>query len=237
MSAKTPIIISIEGNIGAGKSSLLDKIQKKYATYDTTATEYKFCILKEPLNVWESVQDKCGDIENGFDVQNILQRFYKDPTKYAFSFQIMTYITRLKLLEDAIKAGNEIIIMERCLEIDENVFINMLNDDAKIDAFELQIYKLFINILRELTPPRKLNAVIYLDVKPAICLERIKERNRLGEENINTDYLYQCEFYYNEWLKTIDPAETKKIIINNETDDGNSAEIIFDYIDNFIHLK
>jgi deoxyadenosine/deoxycytidine kinase len=54
-----------------------------------------FRFLEEPVDVWSSIQDKNG--------KNILEKYYADQTKYAFSFQMMAYISRLSLLRKAIK--------------------------------------------------------------------------------------------------------------------------------------
>ena len=54
-----------------------------------------FRFLEEPVDVWSSIHDKNG--------KNILEKYYADQTKYAFSFQMMAYISRLSLLRKAIK--------------------------------------------------------------------------------------------------------------------------------------
>ena len=82
-------IISIEGNIGSGKSTLLENLKKHY-------TDNKHVIfLKEPVDDWEKIKDKQGN--------SMLSKFYADQEKYAFAFQMMAYISRLKILRDTIK--------------------------------------------------------------------------------------------------------------------------------------
>ena len=46
-----PVIISIEGNIGSGKTTIIENLEKHLAHDDT------ILFLREPLDVWESVKD------------------------------------------------------------------------------------------------------------------------------------------------------------------------------------
>jgi len=46
-----PFIISIEGNIGAGKSTIIDKLGKKLAG------NKEIILLKEPVDIWESIRE------------------------------------------------------------------------------------------------------------------------------------------------------------------------------------
>ena len=77
-------ILSIEGNIGSGKSTIIDYLKKKY-NKDNINNEIVF--LPEPVDEWETIKDE----ENN----TILQKFYADQKKYSFTFQIMAYISRL----------------------------------------------------------------------------------------------------------------------------------------------
>ena len=77
-------IVSIEGNIGSGKTTLLKKLKEKYVNNPN------IIFLKEPVDEWEQIKDKDG--------QTMLQKFYADQQKYSFAFQMMAYISRLKIL-------------------------------------------------------------------------------------------------------------------------------------------
>ena len=79
-------IVSIEGNIGSGKSTLLENLRKYYGNNS------HIIFLKEPVDDWEKIQDKQGN--------TILKKFYSDQEKYSFPFQMMAYISRLKILRD-----------------------------------------------------------------------------------------------------------------------------------------
>ena len=126
-------LISIEGNIGSGKSTLLSNLEEYYKNDD------RIVFLKEPVDAWERIKD-----ENGI---TILEKFYDNQEKYSFPFQMMAYISRLKVLRDAVrdislKSSNQtkIIITERSLFTDKMVFAKMLYDSGKIEYINYQIY-------------------------------------------------------------------------------------------------
>jgi deoxyadenosine/deoxycytidine kinase len=180
-----PLILSLEGNIGSGKSTMLENLQKKMKDHKN------IIFLKEPLDVWESIKDSDGE--------NILKKFYKDPKKYAFSFQVMAYATRLKLIKDTVKENPlcSAIICERSLEADRKIFAKMLFDDGILEDVEYQIYNTFCN---EMSNVYGLDGMIYIETDPEICLERITKRSRQGEEGITLEYLQKCHNYHNNWL-------------------------------------
>ena len=93
MSNNAYTIVSIEGNIGSGKSTLLAKLRETYAD------DANIVFLKEPVDEWEKITD-----ENGV---TILEKFYADQEKYSFAFQMMAYVSRLKVLRDALKNISE----------------------------------------------------------------------------------------------------------------------------------
>ena len=194
-----PRIISIEGNIGAGKSTLLAELQKHYAD----STEIVF--LREPVDIWESVRDPV-------DGQNILQKFYGKPATYAFPFQVMAYITRLSLLEKTIKENPQcsVIICERSLCADRNIFAKMLFDDGLIDNVCYQIY---MRIYDEFSCRFPVTGIVYVDAGSDTCFRRIAKRARDGEGGIALDYLEKCKKYHDEWL-----GDSKLHILHLRTD-------------------
>lgn len=180
-----PIVISIEGNIGAGKSTILDALKRHYFK------DLNVAFMQEPVNVWESVVD-----ENG---KTILMKYYENPEKYAFPFQIMAYTTRLNALKECIKNNPncDIIVCERSLEADKNIFAKMLHDDDMIESVNYQIYNMLYN---DTAKNYAVDAIVYLRADPSQCLTRIHKRSRNGESNISLEYLDSCHKYYDDWL-------------------------------------
>ena len=93
-------IFSVEGNIGSGKSTLLKEMKTKIKKIE----HYDLIYLQEPVDTWESFKD-----ENG---KNIIESFYENNEKFAFSFQMMAYISRLHQLKTTLKNNNNIIIIK-----------------------------------------------------------------------------------------------------------------------------
>lgn len=201
------IIVSIEGNIGSGKSTLLANLRETYKN------DANIVFLKEPVDEWEKIKD-----ENGI---TILEKFYSDQIKYSFSFQMMAYVSRLKVLRDELKnilfSENKktIIITERSLHTDKMVFAKMLYDSGKIEYINYQIYLSWFDTFSEEFPVHK---IVYVKTCPEKCYSRVHKRSRDGEENIPFDYLINCSKYHNNML---DMSSSECVCNNQLVLDGN----------------
>ena len=82
------LIFSIEGNIGSGKSTLVNLLNKNILSIDNKTVVF----IQEPVDIWNSIKDKNGT--------TILEKFYENQEKYAFSFQMMAYISRIHILKE-----------------------------------------------------------------------------------------------------------------------------------------
>lgn len=156
-------LISLEGNISAGKSTILEILKK------INVNKKNIIFLKEPVDEWEKIKDRDG--------KTMLMKFYEATEKYAFSFQMMAYISRLKLLKDIIKSiqnTNEFyyIITERSLFTDKLVFAKMLFDQGKIEDVNYQIY---LTLFDTFTEDIANIQYIYIKTDPIVCYERIKK--------------------------------------------------------------
>lgn len=198
-------IVSIEGNIGSGKSTLRELLERSDSPIGS-APEYQIIYIDEPVSEWETVIDKNG--------VNIIEKFYSDQYKYAFSFQIMAYISRLASLKNAIdknKDKNVIFVCERSMWTDRNVFAQMLYDEGKIEDINFQIYLKWFD---EFIKKYPLDAMIYVTTEPALCFERILKRKRNGEI-IPLEYLQKCHEYHLNWINSIVPDDENTIFILN----------------------
>lgn len=218
------IIVSIEGNIGSGKSTLVEKLKSIYAIDDNS---YNFNVdniifLQEPVNEWEDIKNENGN--------TMLELFYKDQNKYAFSFQMMAYISRLSLLKKTCEENkNSIIITERSLFTDRDVFAKMLYDEKKISLENYTIYMkwfdTFINMFH-------ISHIIYIDTSPNICFERIEKRNRNGESSIELSYLEQVHNYHLKMLEKFEESNLIKISTLSGNDNIFSKNIFDLWLDN-----
>jgi deoxyadenosine/deoxycytidine kinase len=204
----TYTIVSIEGNIGSGKSTLLSNLRDYYKNNSNVV------FLKEPVDEWEKIKD-----ENG---ETILKKFYADQDKYSFPFQMMAYVSRLKVLRDTLKTikndshdKNIVIITERSLYTDKMVFAKMLYDSKKIEHVNYQIYLNWFDTFSDEFPVHK---VVYVKTSPEKCYERIVKRSRTGEENIPLAYLTSCSNYHDNMLN----KENSECVCNDQLVlDGN----------------
>ena len=186
------IIISIEGVIGVGKSHIIDYIKSNLEYVDG----YPIVYLQEPVNVWMSVTDKDG--------ASILEKFYDDQSRYAFTFQMLAMISIAKQLREAIDDNpGTVIIMERSVHSCRSVFVRSLHEGGMITDMEKIIYDMTydeINGTLNRIPLTK-NGIIYLKTPIKTCMNRVKSRNRIGEACIEMNYLERCEEYHNEFFK------------------------------------
>jgi deoxyadenosine/deoxycytidine kinase len=230
-------IVSIEGNIGSGKSTLLSNLKKYFENKNTNVI-----FLKEPVDEWSNIKD-----ENGI---TILEKFYNDQNKYSFSFQMMAYISRLKLLKDTISQikymENElikyifekeeidsqkyVIITERSLYTDKMVFAKMLFDTGKIEFINYQIYLNWFNTFADEFPVHK---IVYVRADPEICYERISTRNREGESNIPIEYLKSCSEYHENMLdkKSSECVCKNQLVLNGNYNIYENQNILNEWID------
>ena len=192
-----PIILSIDGNIGSGKSTLYKDLQSHYEN------NADICFVPEPVDDWTHIVDG--------DNVPILTNLYKNTKKYAFRFQMMAYISRLHLLRQKVKENKyRIIISERSVQTDRNVFAKMLYDDDMIEHDEYQIYNKWFD---EFLDDMYLGGIIYVKADPEICSDRVKIRAREGE-TIPLEYLQKCHKYHEDWLET----STDKLVIEANVD-------------------
>jgi len=220
-------VISIEGNIGSGKSTLLANLKKYYENNPNVV------FLKEPVDEWEKIKDEHGT--------TILEKFYADQNKYSFPFQMMAYISRLKVMRDALnKNVNEkkmIFITERSLHTDKMVFAKMLFDTGKMEFINYQIYLNWFDTFSKEFPVQK---VIYVKTRPERCHYRIMLRSREGENNIPLEYLDSCDLYHNNMLDKSSPncVCDNQLVLDGNVDiyeNTNQLEEWISNIDEFIH--
>jgi deoxyadenosine/deoxycytidine kinase len=206
------VIVSFDGNIGSGKSTtgieyeqyIKARMRKASDAAEVTDTaeatpvfptiksfKDEICFLDEPVDEWNKVCDKDG--------VNILTNLYKDIRANAFKFQMMAYISRLALLRNAIKNPKvKLIITERSVETDRNVFAKMLYDVGDISHEEFQIYTMWFD---EFLTDVQLSGIVYIHASPSVCIDRIKQRSRPGEI-IQSEYIQRCHEYHENWIHT-----------------------------------
>jgi deoxyadenosine/deoxycytidine kinase len=110
----------------------------------------------------------------------------------------MAYITRLSLIRKTIQSApdNCIILSERSIYTDREIFAKMLHDSKKIEDI---CYSIYLRWFEEFSESR-LDGILYVKTTPETCLERIEKRSRKGEETIPLEYLEDCHRYHETWI-------------------------------------
>lgn len=208
----SPIIITIEGNIGSGKSTLVNHLSDAFNDSDSVY------FLQEPVDEWNKITDDTG--------KTMIEKYYENQEKYAFSFQMMAYISRLTLLRNALKNNPKIIITERSIFTDKNVFASMLYKDKKIEKVDYTIYnQWFDEFLKDIPPV----STIYVRTEPTVAKERVDRRARKGE-TIPLDYLQLCHDYHEQWLYQNETANDDTLILNGNVDINKNPEKLTEWI-------
>tara|TARA_Y100000590_G_scaffold2532_2_gene3341 strand:- start:7108 stop:7728 length:621 start_codon:yes stop_codon:yes gene_type:complete len=205
------MIVSIEGNIGSGKSTIIN--------YLKNIDNNNIVFVDEPVDEWLNIKS------NG---KNALELFYEDQEKNSFWFQVLAYITRLRnLLETVKKNPDKIIITERSIYTDKYVFAQMLFDSGKISDIEFQTYNYWFDTFKNET---RIDVILYVNTKPEECMNRIKTRNRSEESGVELEYLIDCHSKHVDWLEN--KHNSKIININGHLDKENMKEEVLNFINN-----
>jgi len=173
----------LEGNIGAGKSTLL-KLLGQHIPELTT--------IPEPTNKWQHI----GDDDN-----NILNLFYKDTKRWAYTFQSYAFISRVQTILDfqTTQPDNTISVLERSVYCDRFCFAKNCFEAGLMSELEWQIYKEWFAWLVENYVPRP-TGFIYLRTTPNTCHARSLKRGRTEESDIPMPYFEALHKKHEDWL-------------------------------------
>lgn len=204
-------LISIEGNIGVGKTSLINMLKKSLENI----AEF----ILEPVDEWTNIVN-----ENG---QNLLEIFYNDKLRWSYTFQNVAYISRMDKIIDAINnSKKKYIILDRSLEADLNTFAKMLYDEKFISEIEWNAYNKWNNFFCKHFGNKFVHKILYLRCDPEISYERTCLRNRNSEKSIPLKYLELVHQYHDNWLL----EKKNNILIINANDDFINNKQNFDMI-------
>lgn len=178
--------IIVEGNIGSGKSSLIKRLNKglKRLGHDTNT-------YIEPVDQWN----------NNDYAKNLLKKFYQDPRRYGFHFQLIIFATNMLMwndIQDVTRHDNDQVqLIERFILSPYDCFTRTLlecnmisNDENNVMCI---IYKVLFNIYMD--KEKNVNKqdktiIIYLKCfDTELLLKRIKKRGRVGEKGVTKEYL------------------------------------------------
>ena len=164
--------IVISGNIGVGKTTLSEKISKKFN--------------------WELQLEEVKD-------NPYLDDFYKSMKDWSFHLQIFFLNSRFNQIQK-ISESNSVVIQDRSIYEDYEVFTKTLYDSGVLMEREFNNYKrLYNTILKYINEPDLLIYLRNLNIDKIIS--NIDKRSRKFEKSIDKEYLKKLNKYYENWIK------------------------------------
>lgn len=162
--------IAIAGNMGAGKSTLVDFLQVRFG-----ATPYF-----EPND------------ENPY-----LKSFYGDMERWAFHSQIY-FLQKKFALHMQLEEEDGVVVQDRSIYEDAEVFAYNLQKLKVLNKRDWNTYwELYESIRSRLRPP---DLLIYLRCSVPTIRKRIKIRGRPEEENVSLAYVRRLNSLYERWF-------------------------------------
>jgi len=169
--------IAIAGNIGTGKSTLVEFLAR---TYDIQP-------FYEPN-----------------DFNPYLPDFYQDMRRWAFHSQIYFLSNKFRL-HQSLDRVDGVVALDRTIFEDAEIFATALHQMGRMDDRDWETYKDFYDvILQAIKPP---DLMIYLRCSMRALRRRIKLRGREMEQDIPLSYLKRLDRLYEAWIENYTMSE------------------------------
>jgi deoxyadenosine/deoxycytidine kinase len=169
--------IAVAGNIGAGKSTLVDWLCHTY------------------------------DVEPFFEPNDgnpYLEDFYKDMNAFSFHSQVF-FLSHKFRIHQALDKTPGAVVQDRTIYEDAEIFATALHAMRKMSDRDFQTYQeLYGTICTSLTPP---DLMIYLRCPMRTLRRRIKLRGREMEQDIPYGYLKLLNDLYEDWISRYSLSE------------------------------
>ncbi len=167
-------LVLVAGNIGAGKTSLTERIGSRLGW----RTSY------------ESV------VDNPY-----LSDFYADMRAWSFHLQIFFLGHRADQYLEAARDARS-AILDRSIYEDAHIFARALHHMGNLAERDYLSYRHLYELVVDGLPSPDL--LIYLKAPASILLDRIRRRARNMETGISPEYLSLLDSFYDEWLAAFD---------------------------------
>jgi len=162
--------IAIAGNIGTGKSTLVEFLTRTYG----------IAPFYEPND------------ENPY-----LPDFYQDMNRWAFHSQLYFLSNKFRMHQQLEKVSG-VVVLDRTIYEDAEIFATALHDMRNFTGRDWDTYWNFYQIiLGAIRPP---DLMIYLRCSMRTLRKRIRLRGRAMEQDIPLSYLKRLEKLYEQWL-------------------------------------
>lgn len=177
--------IAIAGNIGVGKSTLVEFLSRTYGI--------------SPY--YEPNEDN-----------PYLPDFYTDMKRWAFHSQLYFLSNKFRIHQELDKMPG-LVVLDRTIFEDAEVFATALHEMRKIDKRDWATYRDFYTaILEAINPP---DLMIYLRCSMRTLRKRIRLRGRAMEQDIPLSYLKRLDRLYDQWIESYDMGEVLVLETDN----------------------
>lgn len=164
--------IAIAGNMGSGKSTLVEFLSRTY----NVAPFY------EPND------------ENPY-----LADFYADMQRWAFQSQLYFLSNKFRLHQE-LDRQEGVVALDRTIFEDAEIFATALYQMRKISKRDWETYQgFYAAILEAIRPP---DLMIYLRCSIRTLRQRIRLRGRQMEQDVPLAYLKRLDLLYERWIST-----------------------------------
>lgn len=170
----TKHFVLVAGNIGAGKTSLTQRIGERLG--------------------WQTGYESVSD-------NPYLPDFYENMAKWAFHLQVF-FIGHRAEQHVALYESPRSAISDRSIFEDAYIFARALNHMGALTERDYQAYRLTFDMVVNNLP--KPDLLLYLKCPVPVLMERIRQRGREIEKGITSDYLSLLDSFYEEWLTNFD---------------------------------
>jgi deoxyadenosine/deoxycytidine kinase len=173
------ISLTLEGNIGAGKSTFLRIL----------GSHLNAQLVFEPHQRWQNVGG-----------ENILDHFYRDTKRWAYTFQTYAFFTRTKEQKRQWEHMTQPMqVLERSVYSDRYCFARNCAEAGLMTPLEWSLYQEWFAWLTT-TYAVKPSGFIYLRTDPEVCHKRLLKRARFEEAAVSLDYLQALHQRHEDWL-------------------------------------
>ncbi|MED6173213.1 hypothetical protein PIB30_057148 [Stylosanthes scabra] len=183
---KKRLTFCVEGNISVGKTTFLQRIAN-----ETIELRDLVEVVPEPISKWQDV---------GPDHFNILDAFYAEPQRYAYTFQNYVFVTRVMQERESSSGIKPLRLMERSVFSDRMVFVRAVHEANWMNEMEISIYDSWFDPVVSSLPGLIPDGFIYLRASPDTCHKRMKLRKRAEEGGVSLDYLRDLHEKHESWL-------------------------------------
>jgi len=185
--------IAVEGNIATGKSTFIKILEAENPSWN---------IISEPIAKWTNVkEDEMTPSQTSGG--NLLDLFYKDPKRYAYTFESYTAMCRMKDVIKHTKNPNhncQIQFYERSVFSSRYVFSKNSFEGGLLSETEWNMCEDWTSSMIESMNVLKVDGIIYLRANPEVSYSRMLERGRLEENSVSLEYLKSVHNKHEEWL-------------------------------------